>query len=143
MAELPIPTEDERTMAMFTEIISVFTGLWGPLVLLIIKRDSKFVSFYALQSLFWHVLYAFVFVLIFMVVFFSMFAQIAMLPRHPNAPPPVGLFLGFPFLFLMFLGLWVINIAVGIIFAMKAKAGEWAFYPVVGRLAFKLIVAKS
>ena len=143
MTDLPIPREDERTMAMLTEIISVFAGFLGPLIILIIKRDSKFVSFYALQCLFWHLLYGFVFVIIFMVVFFGMFAQIATLPKHPNAPPPVGLFLGFPLIFLSFLGLWVINIALGIIFALKARSGEWARYPIVGRLALKLIVAQS
>ena len=143
MTDLPVPREDERNMAMVTEIISVFTGFWAPLIILIIKRDSKFVSFYALQSLLWHVLYAFLFIVIFMLVFFSMFAQIAMMPRHPGAPPPAGLFLGFPFLFLTFLGLWVINIVLGVMFGLKAKAGEWAYYPLVGRLAFKLIVAKG
>ena len=45
------PTQDERTMALLAQVLQI-VGWWiAPLVIFLIKRESKFVSFHALQAL--------------------------------------------------------------------------------------------
>lgn len=140
MTELPQPTQDERTMGMLVHILSIFTGFWAALIILIVKRDSKFVSFHSLQCLFWHLLYMIVTfgcVLLFLIVmFFGVFAHAA-IHSHENAPPAF-VFL-FPFIWLAFIVFWVLNLVLGIVYGIKANAGEWANYPLVGKLARRVL----
>ena len=45
------PTLDERTMAILAHMLQI-VGLWiAPLIIFVIKRESRFVSFHALQAL--------------------------------------------------------------------------------------------
>jgi len=48
---LYIPTQDEKTFALLAHVLGIFSGFIAPLVFFLVKRDSKFVSFHALQSL--------------------------------------------------------------------------------------------
>jgi len=141
MPELPAPTQDERSMGMLVHILSIFTGFWAPLIIYIIKRDSKFVSFHALQSLFWHLLYLIVSLLcvfgFFFVFFVTMISHVAQ-QHGPGNAPPAFVFI-FPFFWLGFLVLWAVNLTLGIVFAIKANAGEWANYPLVGGWARRLV----
>ncbi len=52
---LPTPTADEKTMAMLSHLLMIFAGFIPPLVIYLVKRDSKFVAFHAMQGLLWHV----------------------------------------------------------------------------------------
>ena len=56
-AGLYVPTQDERTMALLAHVLGIFAGFLAPLIFFLVKRDSKFVSFHALQSLAWHIIY--------------------------------------------------------------------------------------
>jgi len=45
------PRQDERTMALLAHVLQL-VGWWiPPLVIFLVKRDSRFVSFHALQPL--------------------------------------------------------------------------------------------
>jgi hypothetical protein len=46
-----IPSPDERTMAMLAELLQLFSWMIGPLILFLVKRDSAFVRFHALQAM--------------------------------------------------------------------------------------------
>ena len=48
-----VPTSDEETLAMLAHVLQIFTWWIGPLVIYLAKRDSKFVSFHAMQTLLW------------------------------------------------------------------------------------------
>jgi len=128
-------------MGMLVHILSIFTGFWAALIILIVKRDSKFVAFHSLQCLFWHLLYLIVIfgcmILFFIGMFLGIFTQVAV-QSHGSAPPPLFVFL-FPFLWLAVMAFWVINLVLGIVYAIKANAGEWANYPLVGRLARRVL----
>ena len=51
------PSLDERTMAILAHVLQI-VGLWiAPLIIFVVKRESKFVSFHALQALLLQVLY--------------------------------------------------------------------------------------
>ena len=125
-------------MAMLVYLIGIFTGFVGPLIMYFIKRDSKFVSFHALQSLFWHLLYMATMIALAMLFFVLMFASIAfevVLHHGPGAPAPVGAFLVFPLFWIVITVFWMTNLVLAVVFAIKANSGEWASYPIVGRWA--------
>src|SRR5579859_1789287 len=127
MTELPTPTHDERSMGLLVHVLGIFSGFLAPLIIYAVKRDSKFVSFHALQSLFWHLLYwvvTIVFMLLFFVVFFtSVASQVAHQQHSALGPPPVFFFI-FPVFWVVWMLLWVLNLVLGIVFAVKANAGE-------------------
>ena len=53
------PTLDERTMAILAHMLPI-VGLWiAPLIIFVVKRESRFVSFHALQALLLQVTYMF------------------------------------------------------------------------------------
>lgn len=132
------PTQDDRTMATLAHILQLVGWFIAPLVIFLIRRESRFVSFHALQALFLQFVYmvfggvcmAAWFVLIFATVF-----------RHPgpqNGPPPPVFFL-LPLIWLGFMGLWVVMLVVAIVYGVKAGRGEWAEYPVLGPLARRIL----
>lgn len=127
------PTQDERTMASLAQALQVVAGWIAPLVFLIIKRDSKFVLFHALQALLFQACLVF-FWICFMVVWFvfifsTVFTTAAM---APHGQPPVGFFIAFPLFWLFAMGGWVLVLILAIVYAIKAGRGEWADYPLVG-----------
>lgn len=143
MAELVAqyePTQDERTMASLAHALQVVAGWIPPLVIFFIKRDSKFVSFHALQALLFQacliVFWIFFVVLWFMVIFSTLFVAAA---NGPKAPPPVGVFMAFPLIWFFAMCGWMLVLVLSIVFAIKAGRGEWADYPVVGRLARRIL----
>src|SRR5262244_4325887 len=85
-AGLYVPTQDERTMALLAHVLGIFAGFLAPLIFFLVKRDSKFVSFHALQALAWHIIY---FVCIFgalMIFIVSMIAGGVFAAHNRNEP---------------------------------------------------------
>ncbi len=139
----PLPTKDEQTMAFLAQFLQIFTGFIAPLVVYLMKRESRFVSFHAMQALIWQIIYFAVVIVVFIVFFVGMFATVATQPHPPSSPqqPPAAVFLLFPLLWLMFMGGWVLNLVIGIVYGIKANRGEWAAYPVIGRWARRIVGA--
>jgi uncharacterized protein len=127
-------------MAMLAHLLQVFSGFIGPLVIFIVKQDSKFVKYHALQSLIWQAAYMIIGFGGMAVVFIGMFSSIAHtppgIPHQPGEPPP-GFFLFFPLVWIFWMGGWVVNLILGIVYGIKANRGEWAGYPVLGRLLLR------
>ena len=48
----PGVTQDEKTMAVLAHALGFFTGFLGPLIIYLVKKDSRFVAFHSLQALF-------------------------------------------------------------------------------------------
>ncbi len=133
------PTKDECTMAMLAHLLQVFSGFIGPLVIFIVKQDSKFVKYHALQSLIWQTAYMILGFGAMAVFFFGMFASIAHtphVPHQPGEPPPAFLFF-FPLIWLFWGGGWVVNLILGIVYGIKANRGEWAGYPILGKMLLR------
>jgi hypothetical protein len=137
------PTQDERSFAMLAHLLQFFGGFVPPLVIYLVKRNSRFVSFHALQALLWQAVY-------FLIVIFGMAAMftgtITMLLHQPhNAPPnsapPLGFFVGFGAFWLLFMMGMVANIIFSIVYSIKAYRGQWSAYPIVGRLARRIVDA--
>jgi uncharacterized protein len=132
---LPVPTQEERTLALLAHLLQVFTGFIAPLVIYCIKQDSRFVKFHALQSLIWQLCYMVVVFGGMMLFFFSMFASVIhSAPGQPHTPPqpPTEFLMLFPLIWLFALGGWLVNMILGIVYGVKANRGEWAAYPIIG-----------
>jgi uncharacterized protein len=132
------PTQDDRTMATLAHALSIL-GFIAPLVIFLVKRQSRFVSFHALQTLLWHIAYF----LLIMVAVVGWIVMIFLIIVHsaPNkgAPPPPGLFVFIPLLWLFFVVAGILNLVLSIVYCVKASQGEWADYPIFGRLARKML----
>jgi uncharacterized membrane protein len=127
---------------MLAHVLSFFGGGFiPPLIILLAKRDSRFVKFHALQALLINVvLFGVVFGGFFITMFVTMAKAMEQGPVVPGAhaapsPPPPALFVFFP---LMFLGMggWVIS---SIVLGIRANAGHWSSLPGFGGITRKLI----
>ncbi len=140
---VPAPTQDEKTMAMLAHILQIFTWWIGPLVIFLVKQDSKFVRFHALQALLWQitlmVLGMIGVCLWFAVILSTVFSSAGR--AAPNQAPPVALFVGMGTIWLGFIAVYFLNILLGILFGIKAGRGEWASYPLLGRWARSIVKA--
>jgi uncharacterized membrane protein len=131
-------SQDERTMAILAHALQV-AGWWiAPLIIFLINRKSRFVSFHALQALLLQIAYL-VLMVGFVVLWLVMtFVTIAHQGVDKNAPP-VALFIIMPLVWLGFMTMWIFVLAVAIIYAIKAGRGEWASYPIIGRIAHRIL----
>jgi uncharacterized membrane protein len=115
-------------------------GSWiAPLIIFLIRRQSRFVSFHALQALLLQIIHTIVVIVLMMLWFVTIFTTIF---QQTHGKPPVfppALFLLMPLMWLGFMTLWVGTLVIAIIYAIKAGRGEWADYPVVGKLARKIL----
>jgi hypothetical protein len=85
-----IVTSDERTMGTLAHVLQLVGGWIAPLVIFLVKRNSRFVSFHALQALLLQALYF----LLMMVVMGAFFAAVVFgvafhqpVPQHDPLPP--------------------------------------------------------
>jgi uncharacterized membrane protein len=132
-------TQDERTMGTLAHVLQI-VGWWiAPLAIFLLKRQSRFVSFHALQALLLQIVYMVFWALLMATWFVMMFGAIASQSAHPNSPPPTGMFILFPFIWLFGIAGWVLMLVVGIVYGIKAGRGEWAEYPVLGGLARRML----
>lgn len=133
VAGLEAPTEDERTMSMLAHLLMAFTGFIGPLVIFCVKQNSRFVRFHSLQALIWHAIYLGL-IFLFMAVFFVvMITSLIHNPPQPQSQAPPRFLFFLPFMWMGFLGGWVVNVILGVVYAIRANRGEWATYPVYGK----------
>ena len=134
--EFPEPTEEEKSSAMLPHILQVFGSFFAPLVILLVKRESRYVRFHALQALIWQVLTTVLMIVTFVGFFVVMAISITSIPQGPNAPPPKALFF-FPIIWLVFMGQYAISILLAVVFSLQCSKGRWSRYPIIGRLAVR------
>jgi uncharacterized protein len=140
-AALPLPTQDERTMALLVHVLAIFSSFLAPLIFYLVKKDSRFVSFHSLQVLIWHAAYAVIFFTGMIVAFILMFSTVAMQPHGaPDHSPPLAFFGIFGLVWLWGIGGWVLNVILGIVYAVQANQGEWARYPLIGNFVLQKIL---
>ena len=134
------PTPDERNFAMLAHILQLFGGFIAPLVIYLVKRDSRFVAFHAIQALIWQATYLAVSMVGVVVSIAVFFVTLAMHSNSgPSQGPPVAVFILIPLIWLFFMGGWVVTLILGIVYGIKANQGQWATYPIIGRWALRLV----
>ncbi len=123
-------------MALLAHVLQLVAGFLGPLIIFLIKRESKFVKFHALQALFLHIAYMLAMGALFGIVFFTLLASIPWPTVHK---PPVLFLSMFGSLWLGLIAGWMLMLVMALVWGIRAGRGEWAEYPIVGRWAKKLI----
>jgi len=138
------PTQDERLLALLAHILQIVSWFIGPLVIFLVKRDSLFVRFHALQALLWQAVLVVGWGIGMVGFMVAIFVTIATQPQnpHPNASP-TAFFLGAFGFWLLMMGAMVLNLVLGIVYGIKANNGEWARYPLLGRLAWRFCSNKG
>jgi uncharacterized membrane protein len=115
-------------------------GSWiAPLIIFLIRRQSRFVSFHALQALLLQIIHTIIVVVLMMLWFSTIFSIVF---RQTSGKPlefPPALLVLVPLVWLGFMALWVGTLIIAILYAIKAGRGEWADYPVLGKLARKIL----
>ena len=137
------PTPDEKTMATLAEALPIVAGWLAPLIIYLVRRESKFVAFHAMQALLWQGI-VFVFWMVIMMAWMGfIFTTIFAHGGHPAEPngPPIGMFVGIGMIWLGAMAITGINLLLGIYYGIKANGGEWAAYPVIGNWARKIVGA--
>ncbi len=138
--EQSIVTSDERTLATLAHVLQLVGGFIAPLIIFLVKRESRFVSFHALQALLLQALYFVLMMLMMVALFATVFAGVAF---HQSAAGhnsfPAGFMVLFPVVWLGMMGWWVFILVVAIVYGIKAGRGEWAAYPVLGPLARRIL----
>ncbi len=132
---LPETTSDEKTLAALAHALQLISGFIAPLIILLIKRESKFVRFHALQVLFLHIAYVVVFGGL---TALSVLGVLVSLIATDGRPTPAGLVVLFPVIWLGLMCAYVATLVLAIVYAVKAGRGEWAAYPIIGRFAAKV-----
>ena len=121
------PTQDERTFATLAHALQM-PGWWiAPLIILLTKKESKFVKFHATQALLLQVVHFAVIITTMVIVFAAMFASIGSLAQAGSTikpEPPVALFVFMPFMWLIMFGMYVLILVLSIMFAIKAGKGN-------------------
>ncbi len=135
-------TSDERTMAVLAHVLQLIGGWIAPLVIFFVKRQSRFVSFHALQVLLFEGVCLFLTMLVSGVVFVAFAIGLSTgawsLPRE-HTGPPIAFFLFFGVFWMGFVVLWLIRLLLAIIYGVKAGRGEWAEYPLLGSLSRRIL----
>jgi uncharacterized Tic20 family protein len=132
-------TQDETTFASLAHFLQLVTWFIGPLVIYIVKRQSPFIAFHAIQVVLFQIAYT-------MFVFFSIVAMfVAMFTLlEPGKGPAAGtpaLGVVFPLIWLLIVGAWALMLYLAIAVGIKAARGQWAEYPLLGRWARNLVGA--
>src|SRR5258708_1109292 len=135
----PDTTPDERTMATLAHVLQLIGSWIAPLIIFLIRSQSRFVSFHALQALLLQIIHTIIAIMLMVLWFVTIFTTI--FQQTGGKPPvfPAIVFLVMPLVWLGFMVMWAGTLAIAIIYAIKAGHGEWAEYPVLGKLARKML----
>jgi uncharacterized Tic20 family protein len=131
---LPVPTPDERKLAMLAHVLQLFGGFIAPLIIFLVKKDSRFVRFHAVQPLIWQCVLMVLSMVLMMGFMASMFLAIPF-DQKPGGPPPAGFLIFFGGFWFLMMAQWGINLFLAIFFGIKSYEGAWSRYPLIGRLA--------
>lgn len=113
-ATAPVPTTgggtDPKTLAMLAQLLGIFTGFLGPLIIYLVNGDKdRFVKHHSAEALNFHltVLISYVVSIVLMLVLIG---------------------------FLMFFVIWVLALVFSIQATVAANRGEWYRYPISIRM---------
>jgi len=131
-------TQDERTIALLAHLLQIVLWWIAPLIILVIKRNSRFISFHALQALLLQGVYLLVLLAGLTLGFGALAFAALMSPPAQHATHPEFVFF-MPILVVAWMSMGLLVLLAGIIYGVKAGRGEWAEYPVLGRWCLRLL----
>jgi uncharacterized membrane protein len=129
-------------MAVLAHVLQLIGGWIAPLVIFFIRRQSRFVSFHALQVLLFEALCILVTMAVMTALAMGVVFSISLgnFPLDRSARTLAPFFAAvFAVFWLGIMVLWLVRLFLAIIYGVKAGRGEWAEYPVLGRLSRKIL----
>lgn len=126
-------------MATLAHALQLVGGWIAPLIIFLVKRQSRFVSFHALQALLLQIIHLIVVIIMVVGWFVVILSTVALHSTDKNASAPVALFILIPLFWLFVMAVGITTLVIAIVYCIKASRGEWAEYPVLGRLARKML----
>lgn len=127
-------------MATLAHALQIIGSWIAPLIIFLIRRQSRFVAFHALQALLLQIVHTILVIVLVIGIFITVFSSVVPgIQSNPHGQPPVAIFLIFPLVWVCILTMSIGVLTIAIIYAIKAGRGEWADYPVLGRLARKIL----
>lgn len=139
-------TSEERLLALFSHLSIFMGGIALPIIFWAINKEkSKFVSFHALQALFFHISYivVLVFVIIFMAFGGAGIGMLSAVASHSKNSPPV-FFIFFIIALYAFMFLYIFAcMGYAIYIGIKAYNGEFKKYPIIGNIVYKNVYGDS
>lgn len=138
---------EERMQGMFSHLSIFFGGIILPIIFWAINKDkSKFVSFHALQALFFHIAYA-VLIVGFIMIMIIGGVGVGLLSSGLHAGArggPSVLFIIVMVAFYLFIFLTALGvIGFSIYMAIKTYNGELKKYPVIGNIVYKKVYGSA
>ncbi|HZP24633.1 MAG TPA: DUF4870 domain-containing protein [Terriglobales bacterium] len=131
--------QDECTLGTLAHLLQLVTAWMGPLIIFLVKRDSLFVKFHALQALILQICLMVVWIAGVVVFMITMVANMSHSGGATNSAPPLAVFIVFPLFWIVGMSSWLVVLVLAIVYGIKAGRGEWAGYPVIGGLARNLL----
>jgi uncharacterized membrane protein len=135
-------TQDKRAYAGLAQALMISTWWIGPLIIFRVHRKSRFVSFHALQALFWQIIFALLSMVGMGMVVVAGLASVVSAPQGKTPESgqfPIALFVAFPIFWLTIINGFAISMTLGIMDCLKAMRGEWAGYPLIGNGARQIL----
>ena len=129
-------------MAALAQVLQLIGGWIAPLIIFFVKRQSRFVSFHALQVLLFEIVWIFVTMPVMGIVFVTFllgFSFGGLQADHGSKTLPPLFFVLLAVVWLGFILVWFVKLALAIVYGIKAGRGEWAEYPLLGRVARKIL----
>jgi len=126
-------------MATLAHALQLVGGWIAPLIIFLVKRQSRFVSFHALQALLLQIVHVVLMIILGIGWFIAIFSTIMMHSTDKAASPPISFFIMLPLFWLGIVAIGITTLVIAIVYCIKAGRGEWAEYPVLGRLARKIL----
>ena len=126
-------------MATLAHALQLIGGWIAPLIIFLVKRESRFVSFHALQALLFQIVHLVLVIVMVIGWMITIFSTVAFSSANKNAAPPVAFFIAIPIFWLFIMAVGITTVVIAIMYCIKAGRGEWAEYPVLGRLARKIL----
>lgn len=135
-------TSDEKQLGMFSHFSIFLGGIILPIILYFVQKDkSKFVAFHALQSIFFHLLYLAVIVVlsVFLGIILLATGTIGSFFNHHSGHIGAGFIVGLIIFYIGILGSVFLAIAYGIYMGIKAYNGDMKRYIIVGNWAYRKV----
>ena len=124
-------------MAILAHGLQIVAGFLAPLIIFFVKRDSKFVTFHALQALLLQAVNMAIALTLWMAWMLVIFTII--LTGSPKPGPPPKMLFVLPVIMLGFVSEWLFVLFMAIVYGIKAGRGEWAGYPIIGDWARRIL----
>ena len=132
-------SQDDRTMATLAHALQVVCSWMAPFVILLVKRDSLFIRFHALQALLLQICLLALWMAGAAVFLGTMIATMPASGSAAHNAPPLAVMIAFPIFWLLAMGGWALVLVLAVVYGIKAGRGEWAGYPLIGRVARRLL----